>query len=114
MWATGSTAGPGCTGSMPPVSNRLVLEKGQAGARYHGAAEEGVPFRDIAGVIGRRLNLPVVSKAPEEAANHLGWFAFFAALDMPASSERTRELLEWRPKQPGLIADLDQAHYFQT
>jgi nucleoside-diphosphate-sugar epimerase len=93
---------------------RLVLEKGQAGARYHGAAEEGVPFRDIAGVIGRRLNLPVVPKAPEEAANHFGWFALVAALDMSASSERTRELLGWRPKQPGLIPDLDQAHYFET
>jgi len=93
---------------------RLVLEKSQAGAQYHGVAEEGVPIRDIAGVIGRRLNLPVVPKAPEEAANHFGWFALFAALDMSASSERTRELLGWRPKQPGLIPDLDQAHYFEN
>ena len=93
---------------------RLVLEKGRAGARYHGIAEEGIPFRDIAGVIGRRLNLPVVPKAPEDAANHFGWFALFAALDMPASNERTQELLGWRPKQPGLIPDLDQAHYFET
>ena len=65
---------------------RLVLEKGSAGARYHGVAEEGVPFRDIAGVIGRRLNVPVVSTAPEEATNHFGWFAHFAAIDCPASS----------------------------
>jgi nucleoside-diphosphate-sugar epimerase len=93
---------------------RLVLEKGSAGARYHGVAEEGVPFRDIAGVIGRRLNVPVVSKTPEEAAAHFGWFARFAAIDCPASSQRTRELLGWQPKQPGLIADLDRPRYFET
>jgi nucleoside-diphosphate-sugar epimerase len=93
---------------------RLVLEKGSAGARYHGVAEEGVPFRDIAGVIGRRLNVPVVSKSPEEAANHFGWFARFAAQDSPTSSQRTRELLRWQPKQPGLIADIDRPSYFET
>ncbi len=93
---------------------RLVLEKGSAGARYHGVADEGVPFRDIAGVIGRRLNLPVVSKTPEEAKDHFGWFARFAAIDCPASSKRTRELLGWRPKQPRLIADLDRPRYFET
>jgi nucleoside-diphosphate-sugar epimerase len=91
---------------------RLALEKGSPGARYHAVAEEGVPFRDIAGVIGRRLNVPVVSKAPEEAANHFGWFAPFAAMDTRASSKRTRELLGWQPKQPGLIADLDRPRYF--
>jgi len=93
---------------------RLVLEKGAAGARYHGVADEGVPFRDIAGVIGRRQNVPVVSKTPEEAAGHFGWFAHFAALDNPASSQRTRELLGWRPTQPALIPDLDRARYFET
>jgi nucleoside-diphosphate-sugar epimerase len=93
---------------------RLVLEKGAAGARYHGVADEGVPFRDIAGVIGRRLNVPVVGKAPEEAANHFGWFAHFAAIDNPASSKQTRELLGWQPKQPGLIADIDRSGYFET
>ncbi len=93
---------------------RLVLERGSAGARYHGVAEEGVPFRDIAGVIGRRLNVPVVSKAPEEATDHFGWFAHFAALDNPASSERTRDLLGWQPKQTGLILDLDRPRYFET
>jgi nucleoside-diphosphate-sugar epimerase len=93
---------------------RLVLEKGSAGARYHGVAEEGVPFRDIAGVIGRRLNLPVVTKSPEEATNHFGWFARFAAIDNPASSQRTRELLGWQSKQAGLIPDLDRPRYFET
>lgn len=93
---------------------KLVLEKESAGARYHGAAEEGVLFRDIAGVIGRHLNVPVVSKTPEEADEHFGWFAHFAALDNPASSERTRQLLGWQPKQPGLIPDLDRPRYFET
>ena len=91
---------------------RLVLEKGSAGARYHGVAEEGVPFRDIAAAIGRGLNVPVISKSGEEANQHFGWFAHFAALDNPASSRRTRELLGWRPKQRGLIADLDGPRYF--
>ena len=93
---------------------RLVLEKGSAGARYHGVAEEGVPFRDIAAVIGRRLNVPVVSKSPEEATAHFGWFAHFAALDNPTSSQRTRQLLGWQPKQHGLIADLDRPRYFES
>ena len=93
---------------------RLALEKGSAGARYHGVADEGVPFRDIAGVIGRRLNVPVVAKSPEEAADHFGWFAHFAAINSPASSQRTRELLGWQPKQPGLIPDLDRPSYFGT
>jgi nucleoside-diphosphate-sugar epimerase len=93
---------------------RLALEKGSAGARYHGVADEGVPFRDIAGVIGRRLNVPVVSKTGEEATNHFAWFTHFAALDNPASSQRTRELLGWQPKQPALIPDLDRARYFEN
>jgi nucleoside-diphosphate-sugar epimerase len=93
---------------------RLVLEKGTAGGRYHGVAEEGVPFRDIAGVIGRRLNVPVVAKSPEEAADHFGWIATFAAIDNPASSRQTRELLGWKPKEPGLIADLDRPPYFES
>jgi nucleoside-diphosphate-sugar epimerase len=93
---------------------RLALEKGSAGARYHGVADEGVPFRDIAGVIGRRLNVPVVSKTREEATNHFAWFTHFAALDNPASSQRTRELLGWQPKQPALIPDLDRARYFEN
>jgi nucleoside-diphosphate-sugar epimerase len=91
---------------------RLALEKGSAGARYHGVADEGVPFRDIAGVIGRRLNVPVVSKAPEEAADHFGWFAHFAAIDNPTSSALTRQQLGWHPARPGLIADLDRPSYF--
>jgi nucleoside-diphosphate-sugar epimerase len=93
---------------------RFVLEKGSTGARYHGVADDGVPFRDIAGVIGRRLGIPVVSKPPEEASNHFGWFAHFAALNNPVSSKRTREVLGWQPREPGLISDLDRPRYFET
>jgi nucleoside-diphosphate-sugar epimerase len=93
---------------------RLVLEKGSTGARYHGVAEEGIAFRDIAGVIGRRLNIPVVSKSPEEAAGHFGWFGAFAGLDCPASSKLTQERLGWHPMQQGLIQDLEQGSYFDS
>ena len=92
---------------------RLALERGSAGARYHGVAEEGVPFKEIASVIGRRLNVPAVGLSVEEAAKHFGWFHNFAAMDLPTSSQRTRELLGWQPKQPGLIADLDRTPYFE-
>jgi nucleoside-diphosphate-sugar epimerase len=93
---------------------RLALEKATAGARYHAVAEEGIAFRDIAEVIGRRLNIPVVSKSPEEAANHFGWFAAFAGLDCPASSKLTQERLGWRPVQPTLLNDLERGSYFKT
>ena len=88
---------------------RLALEKGSAGC-YHAVAEEGVPVRDIAEVIGRRLKLPVVAKTPAEAAEHFGTMGGFAGLDGPASSALTRERLGWRPVGPGLIADLERAH----
>jgi hypothetical protein len=60
------------------------------------------------------LQADLVSKAPEEAAGHFGWFALFAGADVPASSQRARELLGWQPKQPGLIPDLDRARYFEA
>jgi nucleoside-diphosphate-sugar epimerase len=91
---------------------RLVLEKGATGGRYHGVADEGVPTREIAEVIGRRLNVSVVSKSSEEAASHFGWIAPFFGLDSPASSAQTQQRLGWRPVQPGLIADLEQMSYF--
>lgn len=91
---------------------RLALERGTEGGPYHAIAEEGVPFKQIANVIGRRLNIPVVSTSPEEAAEHFGWFATFAGTDAPAKSERTRLQLGWRPEQPGLIADIDHPAYF--
>lgn len=89
---------------------RLALEKGTAGARYHAVGEQGVPLREIADAIGRRLNIPVVSKSPEEAATHFGWLGLFVGLDAPASSALTQERLGWRlSSQPGLIADLEHA-----
>jgi len=91
---------------------RLALERGAEGGPFHAVAEEGVTFKRIAEVIGRRLNLPVVSKSPEQAAEHFGWFAMFAGFDVPTSSERTRSLLGWQPEQPGLIADIDHPAYF--
>jgi nucleoside-diphosphate-sugar epimerase len=91
---------------------RLALESGPAGGTYHGAAEEGIPFREIAGLIGRRLNVPVVSKTRAEAAKHFGFLAPFIPMDNPASSKLTQERLGWKPTQPGLLADLDRAHYF--
>jgi nucleoside-diphosphate-sugar epimerase len=91
---------------------RLALERGVDGGHFHAVAEEGIPFKEIAEVIGRRLNIPVVSKSPEEAAEHFGWVAMFAGIDAPTSSARTRAKLEWKPVEPGLIADLDHAAYF--
>jgi nucleoside-diphosphate-sugar epimerase len=93
---------------------RLAVEKGSAGVCYHGIADEGIPVRDIADVIGCRLNLPVVSRSPEEAADHFGWIGLFFGIDGPASSAQTQAQLGWRPVQPGLIPDLDQEHYFAT
>jgi nucleoside-diphosphate-sugar epimerase len=92
---------------------RLAIERGAEGGPFHAVAEEGVPFKAIAEVIGRRLNVPVVSQSPEEAAEHFGWFARFAGVDCPASSETTRALLHWKPDGPGLIADIDHSDYFQ-
>jgi nucleoside-diphosphate-sugar epimerase len=88
---------------------RLALEKGSAGARYNAVGEEGVSIRDIAEVIGRRLNLPVVAKSAEEATDHFGWLGFFAGIDAPASSALTQKRLGWRPTQIGMIPDLEHA-----
>jgi nucleoside-diphosphate-sugar epimerase len=91
---------------------RLALERAPAAATLHGVAEEGVPIRDIAEVIGRHLDLPLRSIAPEDAGEHFSWLGGFLGLDSPASNALTRELLGWEPTQPGLIDDLE-AHYFQ-
>ena len=71
-----------------------------------------MPFRDIAEVIGRHLNLPVTSISPEEAESHFGVFALFASFDVPASSALTQRRFGWRPAQSGLVPDLDEGHYF--
>jgi nucleoside-diphosphate-sugar epimerase len=91
---------------------RLALEKGTPGARFHGVADEGIPIREIAEVIGRRVKVPAVSKTPEEAAELLGFIGHVLAMDGPASSALTRERLGWRPTHPGLIEDLEHGRYF--
>jgi len=93
---------------------RLALEKGSAGDRYHAIAEEGVPLKDIATAIGRGLNVPIVSKTPEEAKEHFGWLGGFAGMDLWASSTLTQEKLGWNPTGPGLIADLEDMRYSQN
>ncbi|WP_375309237.1 SDR family oxidoreductase [Bradyrhizobium sp. A5] len=93
---------------------RLALEQGATAKHYHAIAEEGVPFKAIAEVIGRRLGVPVVSKSADEAEAHFGWFARFASIDVPTSSAKTRALLGWEPKEKGLIEDLDQPCYFKV
>ena len=90
---------------------RLALERGEAGARYHGVGDEGIAFRELAEEIGRRLNVPVVSLTAEEAPAHFGWMARFAGLNMAASSELTQQQLGWQPTHMGLLADME-ANYF--
>jgi nucleoside-diphosphate-sugar epimerase len=91
---------------------RLALERGAIDGPYHAIAEEGVPFKAIAEVIGRRLGIPVVAKSHDEAAAHFGWFAMFVGADLPTSSARTRALLDWMPTGPDLLADIDKPGYY--
>ncbi|WP_037577707.1 SDR family oxidoreductase [Phaeacidiphilus oryzae] len=91
---------------------RIALEEAPAGSTLHAVADEGVPLREIAEVIGRHLDLPTAAVPPEEAQAHFGWLAMVLAQDQPASSTLSRELTGWRPTQPGLLADLDKGHYF--
>jgi hypothetical protein len=86
-------------------------ESAHVSARY-GAGDTGVPFRDIAEIISRHLNLPVTALSPQEAHSHFGLFALSAPADVPASSTLTREQLGWDPVHPGLIEDLDKDHCF--
>ncbi len=91
---------------------RLAFESAPAGARLHGAAEEGIPFREIAEAIARNLDLPTTSVTPEEAADYLGFLSLFAQADNSTSSDLTRRRYGWQPTRPGLIADIDEGHYF--
>ncbi len=93
---------------------KLAFEKGVAGARYNAVAEEGVPAKEIAEVIGRTMQIPVVSLSPENAGEHFGWLGAFVGHDMPASSALTQERLGWHPTQTGLIADLAKGSYLST
>ena len=89
---------------------RLALENGATGARYHAIGEEGVSLKEIAGVIGRRLNIPVISISAEQAFEHFGWMGLFATLDLTSSSKQTQEQLGWHPTGPGLLHDLNLTH----
>jgi nucleoside-diphosphate-sugar epimerase len=92
---------------------RHALEKNaEPGTRFHAVAEEGIAFKDIATVIGKRLNLPVESKSTQDAGAHFDWFAHFAAFNNPTSSRQTQEHLGWSFNQPGLIEDVDNDYYF--
>jgi nucleoside-diphosphate-sugar epimerase len=87
---------------------RLVVEAAPVGGVFHGVADEGVPTREIAELIGRHLDLPVESVP----ADHFGWLGAFFSLDVPASSALTQEQLGWTPVHPGLVEDLEAGHYF--
>ena len=91
---------------------RLGIENAPAGSVLHAVGEEGVAIRDIAEAIGRGLNLPVTSITAEQAEAQFGFLASFLPLDMPVSNTLTRELVGWEPTHPGIIADLDEGHYF--
>lgn len=91
---------------------RLAVESAPAGSRLDGVGDEGIPFRDIAGVIGRHLDVPVISIPHEEAQAVFGFLGMVASLDLARTSEGTKELLGWEPLQQGLLADLEQGHYF--
>jgi nucleoside-diphosphate-sugar epimerase len=90
---------------------RLALERATPGARYHSVAEEGVPAREICAVLGDGLQMPVRSLSSDEAAGYFGWMAMFASMDLPASSEQTRKVLDWTPTGPDLITDLKNMKY---
>ncbi|WP_330251008.1 SDR family oxidoreductase [Nocardia sp. NBC_00565] len=92
---------------------RLAVESAPAGTRLHAVAEEGVPFRDIATTIGRRLELPAISLTAEQASSHFSFLAPLVSIDSPTSSTLTRARLGWLPTHPGLIADIEEGHYFE-
>jgi nucleoside-diphosphate-sugar epimerase len=93
---------------------RLALEQDSAQGPWHAVADEGVPFREIAALIAERLGLPLTSLSLEEAERHFGWFTMMATFDAPTSAERTRARLGWTPQQPGLLADIATAGYFEA
>ena len=93
---------------------RLAVESAPGGSVLHAVAEEGVPFREIAAAMGRHLDLPVTSVAPQDAPEHFGFLARFVALDSPVTATITRQLLGWEPTGPGLLEDLEQDHYYRS
>ena len=91
---------------------RLALESAPAGTRIHAVGDAGVPFREIAAAIGRKLGVPTASVPSEDLAEHFSFLGGFVTLDNPTSTELTRQLLGWEPTHVGLIEDLEDGHYF--
>ncbi|MCX2948316.1 SDR family oxidoreductase [Lentzea sp. NEAU-D7] len=91
----------------------LAAEKAPAGSVLHAVAEEAVTMREIAEVIGRKLNVPVESIPAERAQEHFGPLAFMVSRDAPTSGERTKALLGWEPEEPGVLEDLEAGFYFE-
>ncbi|MGW4485041.1 SDR family oxidoreductase [Amycolatopsis sp. NPDC004368] len=108
----GANAWPAVHGLDAARLYRLALEHAPAGTRLHAVGDEGIPVREIAERIGKNLGLPIESIPVERAAEHFGWLGPIFAADMPASSARTQDLMDWRPAHPGLLSDLDAGHYF--
>jgi nucleoside-diphosphate-sugar epimerase len=93
---------------------RLAVEAAPAGSVLHAVADEGVPFREIAEAMGRHLNVPTTSVAPEDAIEHFGMLGHFAGLDSPVSASITRERIGWDPCGPSLLEDLEEDHYYRS
>ena len=91
---------------------RLALESAPAGSVLHAVGDEGVPIREVAEIFAKHLDVPAVSVTPEQAGEYVGFLGRFWAVDGPASAQITRELLGWEPTRQGLIADLEEGHYF--
>ena len=90
---------------------RLAVESAPPGTVLHGTAEEGITMRAIAETISKGAGVPTKSVPVAEAGAHFGWMSAVVGLDNQASSEATRQLLGWKPEQPGLLDDM-RAHYF--
>ncbi len=93
---------------------RLALESAPAGSRLHAVGDEGIPFREIEETIARMLGLPVRGITEEDSEPYFGFLARFAGMDNAATSAITRSLLGWEPTHPGLIADMEEGHYFSS
>ncbi|MGP0022914.1 MAG: SDR family oxidoreductase [Streptosporangiaceae bacterium] len=91
---------------------RLAVESAPAGSALHAVGDQGVPIREVAEVFAAHLGAPAISVSPEQAGDYLGWLGGFWGIDSPASAQITRDLLGWQPTRPGLIADLEEGHYF--
>jgi nucleoside-diphosphate-sugar epimerase len=93
---------------------RLALESAPAGTLVHAVGDEAIPVREIASAIGRHLNLPVTSVPLSEAEAYFGFIGRILTFDCPSTSALTQARFGWHPEQPGLLADIDQGHYFKS